>query len=248
MQTNTPGSVIIVIPAYNESATIAPLVREALRYFPVIVVDDGSADDTAAQVAETGATLVRHPQNRGKAAALWTGMQRALELGAETVITLDGDGQHEPQDAPRLAEAAQAQPRAVVVAARLRNREATPPLRLFGNRFANFWISWASAQPIRDSQSGYRAYPASLLRQLEPKVARERSFVFESEILIEAGWRGYRVHDITIEALYPEARRKSHYRPTLDTVRIVRMVAGRLLSRGMMPLGLLRGLGILPPR
>jgi glycosyltransferase involved in cell wall biosynthesis len=238
--------VAIVIPAYNEAATIREVAAAAAQFAPVYVVDDGSRDDTAARLQDAPVTLLRHEVNRGKAASLWHGAMQALAAGAEAVITLDGDGQHRPAEIPQLVEQAEANPGHIVIAARLRNRDATPPLRLFGNRFANFWISWAAGCRIADSQSGFRLYPAELLRQIELNLDAEHSFVFESEVLIAAADAGFRCTHVEIEALYPAGNRKSHYRPARDTYYIVRMVARRLALRGFYPTGLLRSLGLLP--
>jgi len=128
----------------------------------------------------------------------------------------------------------------IIVASRLRRTENAPPLRLFANRFANFWISWAAGYWIPDSQSGFRLYPRRVFEEAAVPHNRERSFVFESEVLIEAAWHGIRSEPVPIDSVYFQAARPSHYKPTLDTTRIVRMVAWRLLRRGMNPFGLIR--------
>jgi len=243
-----PLRVAIVIPAHNEAATIADIAARALAFAPVIVVDDGSDDDTAGQVRALPVTLLRNERNLGKAATLWRGAMHALEQGAEAVITLDADGQHDPNEIPRLLEKAAAHPGAVIIAARLRNREATPAVRLFGNKMANFWISWAAGHPIADSQSGFRLYPAEVLRQVRVRHDHTRCFVFESEILVDAAQRGFGIEHIETEAIYPAGLRPSHYIPRRDTTAIIRMVAGRLLRRGLDPVALLRSLRLLPPR
>ncbi|WP_018865375.1 glycosyltransferase family 2 protein [Thioalkalivibrio sp. ARh3] len=237
-----------LIPAHNEGPTIAAVVAATRPHVDrVIVVDDGSRDNTADQVeTEPGRVeLLCLPDNRGKANALWTGMQHALEQGADAVITLDGDGQHDASEIPGLIAAWQAQPRRLVIGARLKGRETTPRLRLFGNRTADFWIGWASGQPLHDSQSGFRLYPAALLRRLALPHGERRSFVFESEALIEAERLGFPVTLVPVRCIYPDQHRASHFRATTDTLRIIRMVALRLLARGLHPLGLLRHLGLL---
>ncbi|KAB7624185.1 glycosyltransferase family 2 protein [Alkalilimnicola sp. S0819] len=236
----------IVIPAYNEAATISEVVAGAVEYAPVLVVDDGSSDDTAERARAAGATVLVNAENAGKAASLWRGMVQAMNEGADAVITMDADAQHDPAELPRLQGAHITFPQRVILGARLRERHATPPLRLFGNRMANFWISWAAGHPVADSQTGYRVYPTELLGRLKPAVARERSFVFESEILIEAARLGYPTEPVPITAIYRPTARASYYRGGLDTWRIVRMVGGKLLARGMYPQGLWRSLR--PPR
>ncbi len=236
----------VLIPAYNEAATIRDVVSRARAQLDyVIVVDDGSSDRTAAQLAGLDITLLRNTQNMGKAASLWRGLQHALELGFEAVVTLDGDGQHRPEDIPRVLAAAYARPGEIVIASRLQNQEHAPPLRLFANRTANFFVSWAAGYFIPDSQSGFRLYPAEVLRRVRVHHARRHSFAFESEILIDAAWRGARSVPVSIKSLYFQAARASHYRAGRDTLAIVRMVAWRLLLRGFNLAGLLRVLGTL---
>ena len=231
-----------VIPAYNEARTLPGIVRRTAQQCPVIVVDDGSVDGTVAALEGLPVTVLENGVNRGKAATLWRGFQYALEQGAERVVTLDADGQHAPEDIPRLLARADEEPGAIVIGARVKERDQMPPLRRFGNGMANFWIAWAAGQPLSDSQSGFRVYPGELLRRLDINVERSSGFVFESEVLIEGAWQGVPSVMETVAACYPEGARPSHYRPTADTVAIIAMVAGRLLRRGMFPLGLYRSL------
>jgi glycosyltransferase involved in cell wall biosynthesis len=239
--------VTVVIPAYNEAATIANIVRRARQYVAtVMVVDDGSRDDTAEQAQAAGARVMRQPVNRGKGAALWRGMQDALAQGANAVITLDADGQHCPEDIPKLLEAYRRQPDNLIIAARIEHRDRAPPLRRFANGMADFWVSWAAGCPIRDTQSGFRLYPAVLLRKLPPLKNDRHGFVFESELLIQAAHQGYYPAMVAIATLYHSQGRSSYYRPWRDTLRIIAMVAWELVRRGLYPLGLLRSLGLWP--
>lgn len=223
---------VAVIPAYNEAATIRDVAARTLEFIrDVIVVDDGSTDGTAAQTRGLGVTLVSNPRNLGKGASLWRGFALALSEGADAVVTLDADAQHCPEDIPRLIDTARAHPGRIIIGARMWDRDTVPPLRYFGNRFANFWVAWAAGFPVADSQSGFRLYPASLLRRMN--VNPGARFAFESEILIEAGRAGVRTAAVPIAALYPPDARASHYRPAADTARIVCMIAWKLLSRGL---------------
>jgi len=235
-----------VIPAYNESATIADVAARAARQVEVIVVDDGSTDGTAAALAGLPVTLLRNDHNLGKGASLWRGMRHALGLGVGGVVTLDGDGQHAPEEIPCLLAEARAHPGEIVIGARTFGRDAAPRSRYLANRVADFWIGWAAGQPLADSQSGFRVYPAALLRQVEVKHGPGRGFVFESELLIAAARHGFGSRAVPISALYPKAARASHFCPVLDIVRITRMVAWKLLSRGMNPAGLRRVLARRP--
>lgn len=234
-------SYAVVIPAYNEAGTIRHLVEQTLlQNLPIIVVDDGSTDDTAEQLAGLPVTLLRNEPNAGKAKSLWRGMQEALAMSVDGVITLDGDGQHRPEDIPRFIEAAEAHPHNIIIGSRLHDRETIPAKRYYANRFANFWIAWASGMPMEDSQSGFRLYPTELLNDLSLDVSKDKSFVFESEIIIEAGWRDIGVFNIQIPAIYDAGMRDSHFQSVTDILRITRMVAGRLGSRWMYLPGLYR--------
>ncbi len=233
----------IAIPAYQEAATIRALAQEALAQSPnVIVVDDGSSDGTAEQLGGLPVTLLVHAHNRGKEASLRTAFAHALALGAACVIAMDGDGQHDPADAPLLLEAWRRSPRRILIGSRLHDRSQFPPARWRANRFACFWISWAAGHPIADSQSGFRAYPAEVMRlALGPKVRGSR-FTFESEVLIEAARHGHPTLAVAIPGRYPANARRSHFRPVWDITKIVLMVGGRLLRSGMAPVGLWRSL------
>jgi glycosyltransferase involved in cell wall biosynthesis len=233
----------VVIPACNEAATIADIAARALAVAAtVIVVDDGSTDGTHERLAGLPVCLLRNDRNRGKAASLWRGMQHALALGADGVVTLDGDGQHAPEDVPRLVRAAREHPDDVVIGARLIGRKAAPRARRIANRVGDFSIGWAAGQSLDDSQSGFRVYPATLLRRLEVDHGPSRGFVFESEVLIAAARLGHRIRSVAIAAVYPKGARPSHFRPVVDVARIGRMVAWQLLRRGMYPAGLYRSL------
>lgn len=233
----------VVIPAYNEMTSIRDVVERTLAILPrVVVVDDGS--DEALETALTGlpVTVLRNKINCGKAGALVRGFAHALEHGAVAVVTLDGDGQHRPEDIPRLVEAARQHPRDIIIGARLAGFENAPKSRRRANRVANFWIGWAAGHRIVDSQSGFRLYPAELLTSVHAAHDRAHGFVYESEILINAARKGFGTTPVTIEALYPRAARPSHFSPVRDIVRITRMVAWRLLCAGMNPRGLWRSL------
>ncbi len=228
--------VALVIPAYNEAATLREVAAAALeKHAWVIVVDDGSTDATAQSVAGLPLTLLRLPHNQGKAQALRHGMEHALSQGADAVMTMDADGQHRAEDIPRLLEAMQAHPDRLIIGSRLHDRSQFPLKRYLANRFANFWIAWAAGHPVSDSQSGFRIYPAALLNAYLASRHKAHGFVFESEIIIEAGRRGYATFAVPIPAIYVASARKSHFRPILDILRITRMVARKLLQRGLAP-------------
>lgn len=238
-----PPQYIAVIPAYNEIGTVRSVVRRTLAQgLPVIVVDDGSTDDTTAAIADLPVQLLRNPHNAGKAASLWRGIECAIEQGAQAIVTLDADGQHFPEDIPALIAAYRRAPGQIVIGSRLHAREQIPRARYCANRFANFWVAWASGYPIRDSQSGFRIYPVELFQQVQPRRDRAASFVFESEILIEAGRRGIRSIAVPVSVSYGAHHRRSYFRPVLDIARITCMLTRKIVGRGFYPAGLLRSL------
>jgi glycosyltransferase involved in cell wall biosynthesis len=243
---------VVVIPAFNEAETITTVVTGACAQAPerVIVVDDGSADRTAAitrsLITSAGCScileLIRHRTNQGKGFALATGIARGLAAGARRIVTIDADGQHDSADLPRLEQVAALDPAAIVIAARTRDRERAPPLRRFANDVADFWISWACAQRIDDTQSGFRLYPADLLARLAARPRRGQGFAFETALLINGIYLGASVRSVPIATRYDQHARPSHYRPWRDTWSIIRLVGGKLLRRGMYPGGLVRAL------
>lgn len=233
----------VVIPAYNEGPTIRSVAEGALQSLSdVIVVDDGSTDKTFQSLEGLPLTILRHSTNMGKAASLWLGFQNALEKEITAVVTLDGDGQHSSEDISRLLQEAEQEPHAIIIGARNRRWTRHTWHRIMANRIADFWISWAAGYPVEDSQSGFRVYPSSLLHQVNIKIDREHSFVFESEILIEGADLGFRSVPVPIEAEPRQCPRPSHFRPIVDISRITMMVGRRLLSEGMAPRKLISSL------
>jgi len=251
-QASTPSAplwngVWIAIPAYNEEGTIRELSHAALALCPrVMVIDDGSTDSTAGQVRDLPIALIRHPVNLGKGASLMSAFRHALASDAGCVITLDGDGQHDPKDLPRLLSAWRDQQDRVVIGSRLHDRSQFPRARYRANRFACFWISWAAGHPIADSQSGLRVYPSEVMRIAASGLVRSGRFTFESEILIEAADHGHLTLARAIPGRYPSNARRSHFRPVVDIASIVVMVGLRLLKKGMYPRGLWRSLRAAP--
>ena len=239
MINNSKHSTVVLIPAYNEGATIRGIATRCLQQCDkVIIVDDGSTDDTLEQLDGLSVTILKNQANSGKAASLWRGIQHALQLKIQNIITLDGDGQHSPEDIPLLVDATNENKDHLIIAARLRNRDQAPSARLKANNFADFWVSWAAGQKITDSQSGFRLYPASLFTNKALSVRTKHGFVFESEIIIDAVRLGFRCHTVAINSVYHSGARASHFRPVVDIAKIVRMIFWKLFSRGMYLQGL----------
>jgi glycosyltransferase involved in cell wall biosynthesis len=222
--------VAALIPALDCEASLEKVVRGVRHHVSrVLVVDDGSRDRTAAVAQTAGAEVLRHGANRGKGAALRSGFHALAASGATHVLTLDGDGQHLPDDAPALLTASRVEPRALVIGARQHPPASLAPIRVFGNRFANRWVEIACGAALEDSQSGFRVYPLDAILALGCRAER---FAFETEVVIRAVRAGIPIRSVPV-AVYnpPPDQRQSHFRGVSDTTRIVRCVLGLLLSR-----------------
>jgi len=196
-----------LIPAYQEGPRIGAVVAEARRYLPVVVVDDGSTDDTAAQAEAAGATVIRQVPNQGKGAALREGFRYALEAGVEAVVTLDADGQHDPSEIPRfLARASAANPELIVGQ---RNFREMPPVRRLSNTIGAMILSVAVGRSIPDNQSGYRLVGRRLMSALLE--SRQDGFAFEVEMIARAIAMDLPIAWVPIRTIY--AGEPSHIRP-----------------------------------
>jgi glycosyltransferase involved in cell wall biosynthesis len=213
-----------VIPAKDAARTVGGVVAGLKRAVPgieVVVVDDGSTDGTAEAARAAGAAVVRHPRNRGKGAALQSGFDESLRRGASRVVTLDADGQHEPEAASRLLAALDHAD--LVIGSRGGDRAGMPWIRKATNDVTTWWVSRLAGTRIEDSQSGYRAVRAPVLRAVRP---RSRRFEYESEFLIGAARAGFRIVPVPIPTLYNAPG--SHIDPFADTLRFIRLVLRHL--------------------
>ena len=239
MSENTAGRFAILIPVYNHAEGIGPVIERARKVgLPVWVVDDGSTDGTAASLEHMeGIAVVRHGQNRGKGAALLSGFA-ALAGKADWAVSIDGDGQHDPNDIPGLIRAIPAGRRPIVIGRRVGMAgEHVPWTSRFGRGFSNFWVRCAGGPSLADTQSGMRIYP---LPEAAALGVRARRFQFEVEILVRAQWAGIPVIEAPVGVSYwPGMKRISHFRPFVDFcrnsetftrlifLRIIRLVLGR---------------------
>jgi glycosyltransferase involved in cell wall biosynthesis len=208
----------VIIPALNAAGTLAAVVIDAVAQLqPVVVIDDGSADETGAVARGAGATVIRHDLNRGKGGALKTGFQWALEHGFDGVITLDADGQHLASEIPRFVEERLRSDADLIIGGRAHLFGKMVSRRRLANHFSATCIALASGARITDSQSGFRFYSANLLRGL---VLHADGFDMESEVIVRAGRRGLKIVTIPIELGFVDGVATSHFRPIKDTLRI----------------------------
>ena len=217
--------VLALIPAYNESAHITATVSGARRHLPVLVVDDGSADDTAARAEAAGATVLRQGVNRGKGAALRAGFQWALSAGHNAVLTLDADGQHDPAEIPGFLEKYAARPVDLLIGAR--DFRQMPLIRRIANTFSRWSFSWALGQPVRDNQSGYRLISRRLMESLLDST--EQGFEYEVEMIVTCVRRQYALDWVPIRTIYADEER--HIQPGRHTFHFFRMVWQTWCSR-----------------
>jgi len=209
-------SLVALIPAFDEAETIGQVV-EGLRSHTdsIVVVDDGSRDDTAGVASRAGAVVLRHPQNQGKGQAVRTGLGHVLAQTAATyVLSLDGDMQHLPEEAPRFLEMAQATGADLIVGERRFDRSAMPPSRYHANVIGSRALSSFLGMPVKDTQCGYRLFRTELLRRM---ALRATGYDIETEMLIKARRLGAQIVGVPITAVYGTARSK--LRPVRDTTR-----------------------------
>ena len=211
--------IVAVIPGYNEGPRIGEVVRGAAAQLPVLVVDDGSRDDTAAQARAAGATVIEQRPNQGKGAALRAGFRRALADGADAVLTLDADGQHHPAEIPAFLLAWAVAPPPDLVIGR-RNFRAMPPIRRLSNVLGGRAFSWAVGRPIPDNQSGYRLVSRRIMEAT--LASAEGGFEFEVEMITTCIRLGGTIAWVPIRTIY--AGEPSHIRPLAHLRSFIRIV------------------------
>ena len=215
---NAQIKILALIPAYNEEERVAEVVRGAGAYLPVLVVDDGSVDNTPERAEAAGATVLRQGTNQGKGAALQAGFRWALEAGYQVVLTLDADGQHDPVEIPKFLQAYEAGAGDLIVGQR--DFSHMPPARRFANWFGRRSFSWAMRMPIHDNQSGYRLISQRLMEAvLDSPVG---GFEFEVEMIVVCVRQGYTLGWVPIRTIY--AGERSHIRPWTHTRNYFRML------------------------
>jgi glycosyltransferase involved in cell wall biosynthesis len=212
-----------VIPAYNAGPHLALVIERVSRHVPrnrIVVVDDGSTDDTALVAARSGAVVEAHAVNRGKGAAIRSGIARAATLGVPYAILLDADGQHNPDEIPAFVAKARATGADMVVGNRLEKSGNMPWLRLATNHVTSAVVSLLARRRVPDSQNGYRLIRLALFARFALTTSR---YEIESEMIIRAGRAGGKIASVPVQTIY--GGEKSFINPFVDTYRFLRMVA-----------------------
>jgi glycosyltransferase involved in cell wall biosynthesis len=223
-----------VIPAFDAARSVPAVVEAVVKSAPqglasplVIVVDDGSSDETAIAAARAGAIVIRHAANRGKGAALRTGFQRAFELGALLAVTLDADGQHPASEAWKVA-LHPAPHDALILGTRDLALAGAPRLNQASNRISNFFLSALGRRRLLDTQCGLRRYPLEKVLHCQ---AEANGYAYEAEVLLIAARQGWTIEQVPVEVIYPpEEQRITHFHNVKDPARIVSAVL-RTLTR-----------------
>jgi glycosyltransferase involved in cell wall biosynthesis len=229
------GRFAIIIPVYNHAQSIENVIKKSLMLdMPVFVVNDGSTDSTFEKIISFNSIYsLHHNENRGKGAAITTGFVEAAKV-ADWAITIDADGQHNPEDSLKMIQAIPESERPIVLGMRegMMGKDV-PWTSRFGRKFSNFWVLLSGGPKINDSQCGFRIYP--LPEVLDLNVIAKR-FQFEVEILIKARWKKISVIEAPISVSYaPRAERISHFRPFIDFLRNFGTFARLIIQRMMIP-------------
>ena len=211
-----------IIPAYNAGRHLSAVIDRVAQYVPrqrIVVVDDGSKDDTRAVAQQSGVEVVVHPVNQGKGAAIRSGITRAQELGVPLAILLDADGQHSPDEIPAFLARQKETGADVVVGNRLVNPENMPWLRKATNYVTSAVVSLLAGRKVADSQNGYRLIRLDHFKKFPLTTSR---YEIESEMIIRAGRAGGKFASVPIKTIY--AGEASFINPFVDTLRFLRMV------------------------
>jgi glycosyltransferase involved in cell wall biosynthesis len=230
---NNKVKFVIVIPVYNHAKSLRDVVLKALEvHDTVMVVDDGSTDGGLDTLKGLDIIVLQHPINRGKGAALLTAAKASRRLGMTHMVSIDADGQHNPDDFKRFVPLVKKDPHAIIVGKRDFQTMDVPGLSRFGRHFSNFWLRLQTGQAVRDTQSGFRSYPLAVLERLK---LRENGYAFEVEVLVKAAWAGIALREVDISVYYPPgSERISHFHVFRDNLRLS-LLNTKLTLRSFVP-------------
>ena len=200
--------IVAAIPCFNEERCIGSVVLKTKKFVSsVVVIDDGSSDATADVAAEAGATVYQHDRNRGYGAAVRNALSKGRELGADVLVILDGDGQHDPKDIPRLIKPLLEGEADVVVGSRFLQESKKPPFyRRLGQRLLTIVTNVGSGQKVSDSQSGFRAYSAKALQELN---LAETGMSVSSEMQFSISKAGLKLAEVPIDVSYADKAKRN---------------------------------------
>jgi glycosyltransferase involved in cell wall biosynthesis len=213
----TDGPILALIPAYDEGPRIGAVVVAASRHLPVVVIDDGSHDDTADRARAAGATVLVQVPNAGKGAALRAGFRHALDASAPAVVTLDADGQHDPAEIPAFLERFGVRRAELIIGQR--DLSSMPRVRRLSNTIGGLALAAALGRSVPDNQSGYRLIGRTLMRALLD--SDEQGFEFEVEMIARCIALGLPMDSVPIRTIY--AGEPSHIRPWRHFTEFVRV-------------------------
>lgn len=219
--------ICVIIPTYNEGNAIAELVREIRqRELDILVIDDGSCDNTYRIAKDNGAVVLRNLNNEGKGASLIKGFNYALNRDFDAVITMDGDGQHLPGEIPLFISKAAHSDSRIIIGNRMRKKRNMPFVRVLTNKFMSALISFLAKQNIPDTQCGFRLIKRIVLQKIKLQTFKYET---ESEIIIKASRLGFKIESIPIKTIYKG--QKSQINPIIDTLRFIRFIAREAWKR-----------------
>jgi glycosyltransferase involved in cell wall biosynthesis len=211
-----------IIPAYNASLTISELIEKISEFIDksdIVVIDDGSKDETFAIAQNAGVVVLKHERNKGKGEALKTGFKYALEKNYDALLTIDADLQHDPSSIPDFLQRANDNFSGIIIGSREINLKKMPLARWLSNSLTSLILSILSGQTIRDSQSGYRLISTQVLKKVKLKA---KKYDLESEILVKAGRKGFKIYAVPIRTIYHGG--KSFINPFVDTARFIKLM------------------------
>lgn len=216
--------ICVIIPTHNEAKAIAGIIRRIRQQeLEVLVVDDGSQDNTSEIAKDNGAIVLRNLINEGKGASLIRGFAYAVSRDFDAAITMDGDGQHLPEEIPYFTRLATYSNSGILIGNRMLKRKNMPYVRLFTNKFMSWLISLAAGQSVPDTQCGFRLIKRGVLERIDLKTSKYET---ESEIIIQASRLGFKIESIPVKSVYEGG--KSQINPIVDTLRFIRFICVQL--------------------
>lgn len=223
----TMEKIDVLIPTYNEAKTIGGIIRTLKsKNFSVYVIDDGSADDTSSIAQKEGAAVIRHEKNKGKGASLRDGLRHIMKESFNMVLVMDGDGQHNPDDVDNFFKKMDETGADIIIGNRMQDTSTMPFTRHITNRFMSYIISKLCGHKIPDSQCGFRLIKRRVLENINLKSS---NYEIESELLLKAARKGFKIESAPIKTVY--ADESSKINPVIDTIRFITLLVKTMVGR-----------------